>query len=93
MSRSASRSDQPELYRCIEPFSVFRNGVPLVFNGNTEVLGDDPILKTHRSHFEPAANRLRAVEQATAAPGELRATALGYLPRQQITNNEESSNG
>lgn len=66
---------QRQLYRCTNPFAVVRAGVPEVYGADAEVLDDDPILKTHRDHFEPAAARaLRRsrVEQATAAPNELR---------------------
>lgn len=71
--------DRRQLYRCIAPFSVFRGGIPVVFGGQDEVLEDDPILQTHAHHFEPAADRVTRrlpVEQATAAPGELRAPVI-----------------
>lgn len=74
-----SQPDQRSLYRCTSPFSVFRDGVPVVYNGDQEVLEDDPILKTHRHHFEPASDRVlqrTRVEEATAAPGELRGPVL-----------------
>lgn len=69
---------QRQVYRCTEPFAIYRDGVPVVFGADQEVLDDDPILKTHRTHFEPAAARAmrRAqVEQTTAAPGEYRSVA------------------
>lgn len=69
----------PAVYRCINAFSVFRGGVPLVYGSDSQVLGTDPILETHRDHFEPIADRLvarRGVEQATAVPGQLRAAVL-----------------
>lgn len=71
----ARREEQRTLYRCVHPFSVFQGKVPTVYGAGEEVLDDNPILKTHRSHFEPAADRVlrrTRVEQATAAPNELR---------------------
>lgn len=67
------------VYRCIEPFVTFRGGVPLVFSDGEEVLDDDPILLSCGRNFEPVSDRVlrrtgRRVEQATAAPGELRHT-------------------
>ena len=72
-------ADRRQLFRCINPFSVFRDGIPVVYGGQDEVLEGDPILATHPQYFEPAAERLLRrlpVEQATAAPGELRAPVL-----------------
>lgn len=69
------REEQRQLFRCTNPFSVFRRGIPEVYGAGEEVLDDNPILKTHRDHFEPAAERVlrrTRVEQATAAPNELR---------------------
>jgi hypothetical protein len=78
-----ARTPRPEpaaIYRCTEAFAIFRNGAPVVFPHDYEVLGSDPILRTHLAHFQPAAEailrRRTAVEQATAAPGELRAPVL-----------------
>lgn len=77
-----ARTPRPEptaIYRCTEAFAVFRNGAPVVFPHGFEVLGSDPILRTHLTHFQPAVDailRRTAVEQATAAPGELRAPVL-----------------
>lgn len=73
-----TRDEQQHIFRCIEPFAVHRGGVPEVFGHDREVFGDDPILKTHRQHFEPASARVTrraGVEQATAAPGEYRTVA------------------
>jgi hypothetical protein len=69
------RDEQRALWRCVNPFSIFRGGVPEVYADGHEVLDNDPILKTHRDHFEPAAERVTRrtpVEQTTAAPGEYR---------------------
>jgi hypothetical protein len=69
------RPDSNEIFRCVAPFAIYRNGVPVVFSDGYEVMGSDPILRTHREHFQPAVERIlrrQAVEQATAAPGELR---------------------
>ena len=77
MARTApAGAEAPALHRCTESFAVFVDGVPLVYSEGAEVLGDDPILRTHSAMFEPAAARLvRAgrVERATAEPGEKRA--------------------
>jgi hypothetical protein len=67
------------LWRCTSSFAVFHGGVPTVYGEGQEVLDDDPILTTHRSYFEPATAqfaRRSAVEQATAAPGEIRPAAM-----------------
>ena len=67
------------MYRCVEPFATFRDGIPEVYGATAEVLEGDPILKSHRAHFEPVSDRVlrRArVEQATAAPGELRSPVV-----------------
>lgn len=71
----ASRPDASEIYRCVEAFAIYRDGVPVVYGNGAEVMGSDPILRTHRLHFEPAVERVlrrSGVEQATAAPGEFR---------------------
>lgn len=71
----APRTDASEIYRCVEAFAIYRDNVPVVFANGAEVMGSDPILKTHRSHFQPAVDlvlRRQGVEQATAEPGELR---------------------
>lgn len=63
------------VYRCVEPFAIFKDGRPEVYGEGVEVLDGDPILKTHRTHFEDSVSRVlrsRNVEQATAAPGERR---------------------
>lgn len=65
MPRTTSR----EAFQCVEPFAVVRNGVPEVYGADRLVLAGDPILRSHPSHFRPVADR---VEQATAAPGEVR---------------------
>jgi hypothetical protein len=74
-----ARDEQRPLWRCVEPFAVYRGTVPDVYAEGQEVLDNDPILTTHRSHFEPAAARVvrRApVEQTTAAPGETRPASM-----------------
>lgn len=80
------------LFRCTEAFAVFTNGVPDVFAEGREVLDGDPILKTHRAHFEDATSRVmrsREVEKATAAPGELRAVSTSH----QIASSEGAHRG
>lgn len=70
------------VYRCTEAFSVFPvGGAPLVYGPGHEVSGSDPILVSHRSYFQVVGAELRRapvarVEQATAAPGELRTSPL-----------------
>lgn len=74
-----SKPDQRVLYRCTDPFSIWNNGVPTLYAGDREVLEDDPILKTHRHHFEPASQRVAnrpRIEEATAVPGEIRGPVL-----------------
>ena len=75
-----------ELWRCMSGFSIFKAGIPEVFPEGREVFGDDPILRTHRQYFEPAADRVARVsgrvqvEQATAAPGEYRTAVTPGVP-------------
>ena len=88
MPRTAA--DRRQLYRATSAFSVFRDGRPVVYRADDEVLEDDPILKTHRDYFEPATERVARrsqVERATAAPGELRAPVLPPI------TDEETSDG
>jgi hypothetical protein len=70
-----ARSTSPgrEVFQCIEPFVVFHDGVPDLYNQDRMVLSGDPILRSHPSHFVPAADR---VEAMTAAPGERRQVAI-----------------
>ena len=68
------------VYRCTESFSP--DGRTVWAEGD-EVLDGEPILKTHRAFFEEAASRVmrsRHVEQATAAPGELRTVSTSPTP-------------
>lgn len=71
-----TREVHQPLWRCTESFMIpGANGVPEVFAEGDEILDSDPILKTHRHMFEPAAARVlrrSPVEQTTAAPGEVR---------------------
>lgn len=66
-------------YRCINAFWVGEK----VYPGGVEVVEGDPILETHRAHFTatesapPAAVR---IEQATAAPQELRTVSTTSRP-------------
>lgn len=77
-----AREELRVTWRCTEPFCVFRDGVPEVYTSDQEVLDDDPILKTHRAYFEPAAARVlgRRVEQTTADPGVPRSVTLVPVP-------------
>jgi len=68
--------------------------MPVVFGAGSEVMGDDPILRTHAHHFEPAAAqvlRRSRVEQATAAPGEIRPPVIPVATT--ITTDEEPTDG
>lgn len=83
-----AKADPAEVYRCVEAFAVFDGNVPRVYGFDDEILGDDPILKTHRAHFIPASEAVRrrsGIEQATAAPGEVRSVSF--------TAEKEDSNG
>ena len=78
MPRTRDEQARP-LWRCTSSFAVARDGVPTVYSEGKEVFDDDPILTTHRSYFEPASKRVArraAVEQATAAPGEIRPASM-----------------
>lgn len=66
--------------RCNESFTIWRDGAPVAFTAGQLVDDKHPILKSHKhlfgeleassGHAPPAT--LRAVEQATAEPGETR---------------------
>ncbi|MFJ3663155.1 hypothetical protein ACIPPM_22120 [Streptomyces sp. NPDC090119] len=67
------------MQRCKESFTVWRDGAPVAYVVGQLVDDEDPILITHEHLFaapeatvRPAPQAVRA-EQATAAPGELRA--------------------
>lgn len=82
---SKSKPEPAEVYRCTEAFSVWEGQVPTVYGEGQEVLGDHPILKSHRAFFTKASDAIRGIEQATAAPGERRSVVL--------TAEKENSNG
>lgn len=63
--------------RCVQPFVIWPAGAPVAYTAGRLVEDSDPILKTHRHHFEAAEavarrNTAARVEAASAAPGELR---------------------
>jgi len=68
--------------RCVQPFVIWPAGAPVAYTAGRLVEDSDPILKTHRHHFEAVeavARRNTAaarVEAASAAPGELRSVTL-----------------
>jgi hypothetical protein len=69
------------LYECVEPFSIWRNGIPEVYGAGRMVLAGDPILRTeNRTKFIPAADR---VEAMSASPGEVRAITIPIPPETQ----------
>lgn len=69
-------TSQTRLFRCVESFAVFSGNVPTVYTEGQEVLDGNPILRTHRKHFEDATSRVmrttQHIERATAAPGGMR---------------------
>lgn len=90
-----SRDEKPTIYECIQGFApatgpdrVQRRWV----KGDT-VTDDHLILKTHSQFFEPIIDRMvrnRPVEQATAAPGEVRTVHIPVQIRSDITTQEET---
>ncbi|WP_255951548.1 hypothetical protein [Streptomyces odontomachi] len=62
--------------RCIKAFSAYEGGRPRVVRDGQLVEESDPIVAGREAHFETVdahlARRPRAVEQATADPGEPR---------------------
>lgn len=70
------------ILRCTEGFAVQEGSVPRVIRTDDFVDSDDPIVKGHEGHFEPAEDHLNRqrriregetpVETATADPGEKR---------------------
>jgi hypothetical protein len=91
MVNKANQGPAPELWRCRESFAT-AGAVPAVYGAGQEVLGDDPILQTHRSFFEPAADRVSAarartpVESATAGPGERRSSVVPVITKENQTD-------
>ncbi|WP_063735619.1 hypothetical protein [Streptomyces sp. RTd22] len=65
--------------RCNSAFSVWVNGVPVVYSAGQLIEDTDPVFKTHRAYFEdvetvarPRKATVHKAEQATAEPGENR---------------------
>jgi hypothetical protein len=70
--------------RVKESFSYDRDGVPVVMRAGDLVDDNDPCVTGRGDHFEPAekaASRSRAVETATAVPGEARTLTTPGKPR------------
>lgn len=69
-------------YRVVEPFSFDRAGVPYVARRGELVTEDDVRYAGHEQFFETADSfASRAMERATAAPGEGRHLPPRYQPR------------
>ena len=86
-----------ETFMCVEPFAIFRGGVPEVYGANRMVLADDPVLRSHPAHFVPVADR---VEAMTASPGEFRPIRVPVPPETQpaldvpaVIETKEADNG
>lgn len=76
------------VYQCIDPFAVFRaDGVPEVYAIGRQVLGTDPILRTHRHAFADVAD---VVEAAVARPGERRHV---HIPPASAVTEQEPEDG
>lgn len=63
--------------RVTEPFTVWRDGMPVAYTAGKLIGDKDPILKTHAHLFEDVETAVqqrptRKVETATADPGEPR---------------------
>jgi hypothetical protein len=80
MARNVQSSKDRTLYQCVEPFAVFRGGIPEVYGADRMVLAGDPILLSHPAHFRLAADR---VEAMTASPGEMRPVSIPIPPEAQ----------
>jgi hypothetical protein len=65
-------------FRCINAFMFGDN----VYPNGYEAADDDPILRTHGDHFAEVDHSTlsRAVEQAVAEPGGMRAVSKGKAP-------------
>jgi hypothetical protein len=68
MPRGVPREDPRTLFACREPFARFVGGVPEVYSAGRHVLGDDPILLTHRQFFVEAAELVTAQSQPATYP-------------------------
>ena len=71
--------------RCVHPFTIWPDGVPTTFTAGRLIEDSDPILKTHRHHFEAVEAVVRRqsaarAEAASAAPGELREVSTPPAP-------------
>lgn len=62
------------IYAALAPFSTVIDGVPITFDETGPfVVEDDPVYRNNQDKFQPVEIReYRRVEQATAAPGEVR---------------------
>lgn len=63
--------------RCVEAFTIWRDGVPITFTPGQLIEDKHPILKTHRHLFQDVATAAQPraaqrMEDTTAAPGEQR---------------------
>ena len=72
MGKSEVRA--PAVFECVAPFTVWRDGIPVTYAAGHKVSENDPIRRSHRDAF--AVVTARPVEQATAAPGELRPVSI-----------------
>lgn len=72
--------------RVTEPFTVWRDGMPIAYTAGKLVDDKDPILKSHGHLFEnvetAVSRRSRRVETATADPGEPRSLTPPAEPAQ-----------
>jgi hypothetical protein len=71
------KSAGSDLFQARHSFAVTLDGAPVIVQPGDLVEAGDPILKGRESLFEPFVPKVRKykgqrVEQATAAPGEMR---------------------
>lgn len=66
-----ARTDSPTVYEVIAPFAVYRNGSPVLYQAGRQVLGDDPILKTHRDAFTDVTARLSQPDAVDSHPARM----------------------
>lgn len=71
--------------RCKESFAIWIGGVPRVVSAGEVVANNDPVVSGRPSAFEDVeaafARDALKVEQATAAPGELRTVSPAPVKR------------
>ncbi|MBP2583394.1 hypothetical protein J3A78_003872 [Streptomyces sp. PvR006] len=82
------------VFRVLEPFTVWRDGMPVAYTAGRLVEDKDPILKTHGALFENVdaavkQQAARRIEAATNEPGTARTLTPPTSTKQVGTTDDE----